>query len=109
MKKLASLTTCLLLTMAAPSLASGADSAPEIGPVTFGGSTASAPAHGTGSDTGHTVLDTLEMRELTGTGPGIEFACGFASGAGLIMTLSGAAAPVGVGLAVVGVACSLFF
>ena len=109
MKQLAPIATCLLLTVAAPGLASGADSAPSIDPATLGGPTAYAPAYETAYDTGHTVLDALEMKGVVGTGPGTDFACGFISGAGLMMTLSGVASPVGVSLAVAGAVCSLLF
>ncbi len=109
MKQLASVATCLLLTVAAPGLASGADSAPSLDPATLSGPTASAPAYETAYAAGHTVLDALEMKGVAGTGAGTDFACGFMSGAGLVMTLSGVASPVGVTLGVGGVLCSLFF
>ena len=109
MKQLASVATCLLLTVAAPGFASGADSAPSLDPATLSGPTASAPAYETAYAAGHTVLDALEMKSVTGAGPGTEFACGFVSGAGLMMTISGVAAPVGVTLAAAGALCSLLF
>jgi len=109
MKQLASIATCLILFVAAPGLASDSDSAPSLDPATLSGPTASVPAYETAYAAGHTVLDALEMKSVTGAGPGTEFACGFISGAGLMMTISGVAAPVGVTLAAGGVLCSLFF
>ena len=71
-------------------------------------STSSGPALETHHDTGRTVLEALDMKATAGTGAGTDFACGFMSGAALILTLSGVATPVGVTLAVGSVACSLF-
>ena len=48
------------------------------------------------------------MKAISGTGPGTDFACGFMSGAALVLALSGVATPLGVTLAVGSVACSLF-
>ncbi len=108
MKLLASVATCLLLSVATPSVTSGSDSNPSINPATPGGPTSSVSVYKTRYNSDRTILDALEMKAVSGTGAGTDFACGFMSGAGLILTLSGVATPIGVTLAVGSVACSLF-
>lgn len=71
-------------------------------------SRSSASAHETPYDAGRTVLEALEMKAISGTGDGTDFVCGFMSGAGLILALSGVATPIGVTLAIGSAACSLF-
>lgn len=65
----------------------------------------------TGADINHTglaVLPVLEMEAVSGTGPATDFACGFMSGAGLVLAISGVAAPLGIALALGSAACSFF-
>ncbi len=109
MKKLASIAACLLLVLAAPGLASESDPDSRINPDIADSSFGPTPAHETPYDSGLTVLDAYELKAVAGTGAGTDFACGFATGAGLVVTLSGIGAPVGVALGAIGVACSLFF
>lgn len=58
--------------------------------------------------TGLAVLPVLEMETVSGTGPGTDFACGFMSGAGLVLAISGVASPLGIALALGSAACSFF-
>ncbi len=94
-KSLHTLTACVALALIAQSAAVNTLS------------TSSVSALETPHDTGRTVLEALDMKAISGTGGGTDFACGFMSGAGLILTLSGVATPIGVTLAVGSVACSL--
>ena len=68
MKTLASTTTCLLLSVATPGLASGADADPGIGPAAFGSRTTSSSAHQSPGDGGRKVPWALELKAVSGTG-----------------------------------------
>lgn len=107
MTKLTAVATCLVLLMAAPGFASGADPDLRISDDALDGPTVGSPAYPAHHDTGPTVLDALEMKAVSGTGAVTDFGCGFATGAGFILTVSGVAAPLGLALAGASLVCAI--
>lgn len=108
MKLLASITVSALLVPASPGFASETDSHPFTG-MASSNSLPAAPQTGEdANDAGPTALTADDLEAVAGTGAGTDFLCGAVSGAGLAIALSGVGAPVGIGLAAAGVACSMF-
>ena len=106
MKLLSSIAFAALLVPASPGLASAPDSRSFTDTAISSSLPAAPQFHG--GTAGLTTLSAYDLGALAGTGAATDFACGFAAGAGLVMTLSGVAAPVGITLATVGFACALF-
>lgn len=106
MKLLASIAVSAFLVPPSPGLASEAD--------LFAGTTNTKSWAGAlqidedANDAGPAALTADNLEAVAGMGTGTDFLCGAVSGAGLAIALSGVGAPVGVGLAAAGVACSMF-
>ena len=108
MKLLASIAVSGLLVPASPGLASEADSRSFTDTAITSSLPAAPQFHGGVIDAGLVPLTANNLKAVAGTGAGTDFLCGAVSGAGLAIALSGVGAPVGVGLAVAGVACAMF-
>lgn len=108
MKLLSSIAFAALLVPASPGLAPAAGSHSFTGTAISNSLPATPQIDEDVIDAGLIRLTADNLRDVTGTGAGTDFLCGAVSGAGLAIALSGVGAPVGVGLAVAGVACAMF-
>lgn len=108
MKLLASLAFSTLLVPASPGLASETDSHPFTGTAISDSLPATPQINKDANGAGLTVLTADNLEAVAGMGAGTDFLCGGVSGVGLAIALSGVGAPVGIGLAAAGVACSMF-
>lgn len=79
----------------------------DLGPLATLGPTVSVldPA----PDLGPHFVPVQVLEQTAGTGPTSDFVCGFATGVGFALALSGVGAGVGVALGGVGVICGMFF
>lgn len=108
MKLLASIAVSSLLVPPSPGLASESDSHPVTGTASSNGLPATPQIDKDANDARPTVLTADKLGAVAGMGAGTDFLCGAVSGTGLAIALSGVGAPVGIGLAAAGVACSMF-
>lgn len=109
MKQLASIAGTVLLALAVPGLASEPNPYSPADTAASDSLPAPPQLYGSPDDPGPTALTADDLEAVAGMGPKTDFACGAITGVGLAVTLSGAGAPLGIGLSFAGFGCSLLF